>query len=232
MIRIKVLWLFSFICTLSFSSSIAAATTNQLNAVKEAAVEEVSRTVTAPVNGKMVIRAGNVDSRVKLTNCPEPLKTQIPGRQTIKTSATVLVTCLADNWQLYVPVKIRILSPVVTAARPLDRGVALSAADLVVQMVDVGFQRGQTYTDKSSLIGSRVKRTVGIGQPIQGTDICMVCRNDEVYINAASGPINITAKGTALSDGALGDRIKVRNSKSRRIVDATITAVGEVKVSF
>ncbi|MFD2180284.1 flagellar basal body P-ring formation chaperone FlgA [Veronia pacifica] len=231
MIRIRTLWLISFVL-LSFSSSIAAATTNQLVAVKQAAQQEVARSIDKPLNGQMIIRAGNIDSRVKLTDCPEPLKTQIPGRQTIKTSATVLVTCLADNWQLYVPVKIRVLSPVVTASRPLDRGVALTAADMTVQMVDVGFQRGQTYTQKEALVGSRVKRTVGIGQPIQGTDICMVCRSDEVVINAAGDLINITAKGTAMSDGSLGDRIKVRNSKSKRIVDATITGVGTVTVSF
>ncbi len=72
-----------------------------------------------------------------------------------------------------------------------------------------------------------------MGDAIQGSDICLVCRNDSVLIKAGRSGLNIVTKGTALSDGSLGgEQIRVQNTKSKRIVDGTITGVGEVTVNF
>ncbi|MDD1783298.1 flagellar basal body P-ring formation protein FlgA [Enterovibrio sp. ZSDZ35] len=215
-----------------FSSIIAAAPANQLQAVKDAAESFVETLITAPEHGKLEVQAGHLDSRLTLSNCPSELKTTVPGRQSLNKSVTVMVRCEEDDWQVYVPVQIKLLTPIIVAKRPLDRGVTLTNEDLIIQLVEARFQRGQTYTDADIIIGSRIKRNVGIGEPVQGNDICMVCRNDEVIITASGSGLNIIAKGSALSDGALGEQIKVRNSKSNRIVDATITAVGRVDVKF
>ncbi|CZF80330.1 flagellar basal body P-ring biosynthesis protein FlgA [Grimontia celer] len=228
----RLVWLFIGTFLYSFSSIIAAAPSSQLDAVKEAAQAHVESLITPPEYGKLEVQAGNLDSRLQLSHCPSPLVTDVPGRQSLNKSVTVMVSCKEDGWQVYVPVQIKLLTPVVVARRPLDRGMTIAADDLIVQLVDARFQRGQTYTDGSTIVGSRIKRVVGIGEPISGNDICMVCRNDEVIITASGSGLNIIAKGTALSDGALGEQIKVRNRKSNRIVDGTITAVGQVIVKF
>ncbi|MCC4798968.1 flagella basal body P-ring formation protein FlgA [Enterovibrio norvegicus] len=228
--RLACLFIGTFL--IGFSSIIAAAPANQLEAVKVAAEEYVTTLITPPAQGELNVQAGNLDARLRLSNCPSPLDVSVPGRQSLNKSVTVMVTCEEDDWQVYVPVQISLLTPVVVAKRPLDRGVMLTNDDLTVQLVDARFQRGQTYTEVSTVVGSRIKRVVGIGQPVQGNDICMVCRSDEVVITATGSGLNIIAKGTALSDGALGEQIKVRNSKSNRIVDATITSVGQVIVKF
>lgn len=44
----------------------------------------------------------------------------------------------------------------------------------------------------------------------------MVCRNDSVIIKAVKGELSIITKGTALGDGALGDKVNVKNDKSIR----------------
>lgn len=228
--RLACLFIGTFL--IGFSSIIAAATANQLEAVKVAAEEYVTTLIIPPAQGELNVQAGNLDSRLRLSNCQSPLDVSVPGRQSLNKSVTVMVTCNEDDWQVYVPVQISLLTPIVVAKRPLDRGVMLTSDDLTIQLVDARFQRGQTYTDVSTVVGSRIKRVVGIGQPVQGNDICMVCRSDEVVITATGNGLNIIAKGTALSDGALGEQIKVRNSKSNRIVDATITSVGQVIVKF
>ena len=63
-------------------------------------------------------------------------------------------------------------------------------------------------------------------------DICLVCRNDSVLIRAGQSGLAIVTTGKALSDGAIGDEIRVQNSKSKRIIDGVITAVGEVSVKY
>ncbi|WP_102504703.1 flagellar basal body P-ring formation chaperone FlgA [Salinivibrio kushneri] len=228
----KISRLFIVVWLTSFSISIAAATVSQIEAVQEAAEAHVADIISLPKNGELNIAAGNLDSRMRLTDCPVPLDTKVPGRQQINTSVTVMVSCDRDNWQVYIPVKIELMTPSVVAKRPLNRGMTIASKDVAVQMVNSRFQRGHTYTQPARLIGSKVKRTVGIGEPISSNDVCAVCRNDDVLITAQGNGLNIVAKGTALSDGALGEQIKVKNNKSNRIVDATISAVGEVTVNF
>lgn len=227
----KILILIYSIATF-FSSIIAAASINQIQEVKDTAKRYVETLITPPTHGTLNVVSGHVDSRLSLTNCPSALKSTIPGRQSLNKSVTVLIHCEEDNWQVYIPVEIRLMTPIIVAKRPLDRGVTLKERDLIIQMVDSRFQRGQTYTNISDLIGARIKRVVGIGKPIQGNDICIVCRNDEVLIKASNNGLNILTKGTALSDGGLGEQIKIRNNKSKRIVDATITSVGHVSIKF
>lgn len=215
-----------------FSSIIAADPASQLQAIKEAAESYVETLISSPTHGKLTVKAGHLDSRLRFTNCPSALLTTIPGRQSLNKSVTVLVRCEEDEWQIYIPVEIRLMTPIVVAKRSLGRGVTVNESDVMIQLVDARFQRGRTYTDTATLIGARIKRVVGIGEPIQGNDICMVCRNDEVLISATKNGLQIIAKGSALSDGALGEQIKVRNNKSNRIVNATISAVGRVDIKF
>ncbi len=200
--------------------------------VQHTAEEYVKTIVDSPPKGQLTVKAANLDSRLKLTICPVPLESSVPGKQSLTGNITVLVSCRSESWQVYVPVRIQLLLPRVVATKPLARGVVLSSSDLVVQMVETRFQRGVVFEHPQQIIGSKVKRNVNMGDAIQGSDICLVCRNDSVLIKAGRSGLNIVTKGTALSDGSLGEQIRVQNTKSKRIVDGTITGVGEVTVNF
>ncbi len=210
----------------------AYANTDPFSAVRQSAEEFVSSVVEEPALGKLKIEAGYIDPRLRLTVCPTPLKAVIPGKQKLNSTVTVQVSCPDHSWQVYVPVAIKLFTPVVVARRPLDRGMILLPDDLSIQLVESRLQRGQSFDDISDIAGARTKRSVGMGQPISGFDVCVVCRNDEVIIRANGEGLNIITKGTALSDGGIGEQIKVRNSRSRRIVDAIVTGIGEVSVNF
>ncbi|MCW8328155.1 flagellar basal body P-ring formation protein FlgA [Photobacterium sp. SDRW27] len=215
-----------------FSTIVSATPQATLDMVQHTAVEYVKNIIDTPPKGELTIKAANLDSRLKLTPCSAPLKSTIPGKQSLSGNVTVLVSCEPNNWQVYVPVRTRLLLPRVVAAKPLARGVVLSAPDLAVSMVETRFQRGVVFELPQQIIGSKVKRAVNMGEAIQGNDICLVCRNDSVLIKAGGGGLNIVTKGTALSDGSLGEQIRVQNTKSKRVVDGIITGVGEVTVNF
>jgi len=215
-----------------FSTIVSATPQTTLEMVQYTAEEYVKKIIDIPTKGKLTINAANLDSRLKLTTCSAPLNSSIPGKQSLSGNITVLVSCEPENWQVYVPVRTQLLLPRVVAATPLARGVVLSAPDLTIRMVEIRFQRGVVFDDPRQIIGSKMKRTVNMGEPIQGNDICLVCRNDSVQIKAGGGGLNIITKGTALSDGSLGEQIRVQNTKSKRVVDGIITGVGEVTVNF
>ncbi|UXI00606.1 flagellar basal body P-ring formation chaperone FlgA [Photobacterium sp. TY1-4] len=200
--------------------------------VQHTAEEYVKTIVDKPSKGQLTVKAANLDSRLKLSHCAAPLDVSVPGKQSLSGNITVLVRCPTDDWQVYVPVQTQLLLPRVVAIKPLARGAVLTGADLDVRLVEARFQRGVLFDAPEQIIGSKVKRNVNIGEAIEGNDICLVCRNDVVLIKAGHSGFNVITKGTALSDGSLGEQIRVQNSKSKRIVDGVITGVGEVTVRF
>jgi len=56
----------------------------------------------------------------------------------------------------------------------------------------------------------------------------LVGRGDKVTITFNEGPLILTAKGVALESGAKGDYIRIKNIKSSRTIDATVTAQNQV----
>ncbi|CSB03551.1 flagellar basal body P-ring biosynthesis protein FlgA [Vibrio cholerae] len=82
------------------------------------------------------------------------------------------------------------------------------------------------------MIGAKIKKNIRVGDVIEQNDVCIVCRNESVVIRAGKSGMSITTKGTAMSDGVVGEQIKVKNDKSNRIIDAQVSGVGEVTVAF
>ncbi|WP_192867847.1 flagellar basal body P-ring formation chaperone FlgA [Thaumasiovibrio subtropicus] len=205
---------------------------NILNLVQQLAENYVEEQVMLPDYGELNIQATQLDSRLRLSECQVPLEPSIPGRQNLTHSVNVLIRCPQPTWQIYVPVRIHVKMPLVVATRPLGRGEVIQASDVQVSMTESRFQRGMTYNETELVVGAKVRRGLNPGEIIKGNDICLVCRNDTVRIIAAGGGLNIITPGKALSDGLLGEQIKVQNNKSRRVIDGRITGVGEVSVDF
>ncbi|WP_442957414.1 flagellar basal body P-ring formation chaperone FlgA [Photobacterium sp. S4TG1] len=217
---------------LNFSINVSAMPISQQSLIQQTAADIVKRSLTPSDFGNVNITAATLDSRLQFSTCSSPLVATIPGKQNLSGNVTVLVRCNSENWQLYVPVNVQQTLPQVIATTHLGRGALLSHANVKIAMVESRFQRGVSFNDPQQLIGSKVKRTIKVGDVIQANDICLVCRNDSILIRAGQTGLAIVTTGKALSDGAIGDEIRVQNSKSKRIIDGVITAVGEVSVKY
>ncbi|QJU57442.1 flagellar basal body P-ring formation protein FlgA [Sphingomonas sp. AP4-R1] len=58
----------------------------------------------------------------------------------------------------------------------------------------------------------------------------LVKRGDAIVIAVRSGALLITAHGKALSDGAMGDRVRVTNDATRRTLQAVVEGPARVKI--
>ncbi|MFC3022397.1 flagellar basal body P-ring formation chaperone FlgA [Vibrio zhugei] len=217
---------------LFFSTNVLSATVQQIKSIQHAAEQHVLNTVDAPRGGKVSAVAADIDRRVYATQCPQPLQTSSSSHNGSASHITVLVECAADNWKLYVPVKLTLRVPMVTAATSLARGQIITSQNISISMEDMLRFRRQSFSVPDMLFGAKVKRSLQVGDVITQNDVCIICRNDTVIIHAGSGGMSITTKGTALSDGILGEQIKVKNNKSNRIIDAKVSGVGKVLVQF
>lgn len=215
-----------------FSFFVHSATESQLEQIKTAAEQHILATVEQPGGGELSVSSANIDSRIKATDCPKPLSTSASTTSSTRSNINVLVECPDDSWQVYVPVRISVSVPMIVSTRQLGRGEIISASDVTTSMIELQRFRKEGFSDYDQVVGSKLKRSVRLGDVVERNDVCVVCRNEKVTIKAAKAGMTITTQGTALQDGASGDQVRVKNDKSQRIIDGIVTDIAEITINF
>ncbi len=184
--------------------------------------------------GRFEINIGYLDTRLRLQQCAAALEVfPAPGSRT--TGHTTLgVRCPGPKpWKLYLPVAIKVYQPVVTATHAMARGALLTENDIQLEEKEIS-RLGYGYvSDPAQAVGKALRRSVTPGTvltPNAMTAPRVVERGQTVVIVATGGGIEVRMAGEALSDGALNDRIRVRNTKTRRIVEGVVSSPGVVQV--
>lgn len=173
------------------------------------------------------------DSRLRLAACAQPLEAFLPNQSKLIGSTTIGVRCDSPKaWTLYVTAQIRVYDKIAVTAAPLKRGDALQGSD--VQMVDYDvsqLDRGY-YSSLDDLNGLILRRALSSGTPLTPSMLVapkLVKRGETVTLVVDSASLQIRASGTALSDGHKGEQIRVRNERSKQIVEGIVTAAGTVE---
>ncbi len=186
-----------------------------------------------PLDAQADVKAGTIDERLPLTRCEDALTISLPARMEIRRNTTVYLKCEGDkSWDLYLPVRVSIQKPYVTVAVPIAKGDILSEPMLTLAYQDQTLIRGDYLTDPTALIGVRSKRELKPGQPIRLTQVCVVCKGDQVTLSAENSSMQIKTMARALQDGSFGDMIRLVNTRSGRTVQGQVSAVGSVIVTF
>jgi len=234
-IRPTILMLF-FLLTLSNS---ATSQTDQQNESHAAIISAVQRFIEdqnkANQNSKFTIHIGRLDSRLQLNACDLALETYLAPGGKLSGKTSVGVRCSSPNkpWALYIPVTVNIISNIYKTVRPLARGRIIQEQDIVSVEYNLSRLNYGYFRNKENLIGKKVKRRLKQGQvitPNQVTEPLMVKRGEKVSLIAKSSNFAIRMNGKAMMNGMFGDRIRVKNISSRRIIEGTVTRNGEVTV--
>jgi len=118
-------------------------------------------------------------------------------------------------------------------SRRLLPGDVIGDAD--VQWLTVPRDRagGDVVTDLEALIGQTVRRSLGPNQPVRSRDIrtpIVVSRGSLVTILLKTPTMSLTAQGRAVTDGGIGEVIRVTNTTSNRVIEATVSGPDLVTV--
>ncbi len=188
----------------------------------------------AAMDGEREVRVGALDPRLRLQACSAPLEAFSVSRATRGNALTVGVRCTAPQpWTIYVSARVIYRGPVVVAARALARGTVLTEHDLRVARKDVSAAPAGVLTDPGQAVGRRLRRPVAAGATLTSAlleTVPVIERGQRVDLVAGSGALMVRMTGRALMDGAAGQRIRVRNVKSRKVVEGTVDPAGFVRV--
>ncbi|WP_286265330.1 flagellar basal body P-ring formation chaperone FlgA [Thalassotalea atypica] len=173
-----------------------------------------------------------IDPRVTIKPCFSELSANIPENHNSR-NVNVEISC-ADStpWSLYIPARVKIMSPVVVALTAIDKGSLLTGDNIGVKFIDEKKIRGEKLTSTVELIGAKSRRNLSSGSAISRRNICVVCKGDSVTIEAHSAALSIRTAGVAMMNGYVGDKIKVKNERSGKLVNARISGLNSVKINL
>ena len=178
-------------------------------------------------NDILLNQSREVDIRIRRLS-DRPLRGPTVLRMVIATQERTLQ-------EMSVTADVRWFRPVLTATRGMLRGEELTAEMVELDERDVTRGRDGFFTDIAELDGLRTRRRVRPGDLLtqKHTErIPVVLRGGEITMVVETENLRISALGTALQDGGIGDRIRVRNADSGKVVYGEVIDPGVVRIGL
>lgn len=182
---------------------------------------------------KAEIKVNNLDSRLRLAKCDQDLSLILKDPSKSGGNVNVEVSCKGGTqWTILVPALARVHRPVAIANRNLARGEVITENDLATEVKDVSnFRMGFALTP-DALIGKETKFAINKGEAFRNSALAaplVIRRGDTVSMESTVGDISVRTNGTAISDGRIGQQIRVKNLQSARVINVRVVASGKVQ---
>ena len=181
-----------------------------------------------------------IDARQSLQVPPGSVSFQItPPRHTDWLGAVPFyVTVKVDGQsirRLHVATYIEVWNDVVLSAKPLGRGQPIGEADIQVRKMDLARVPVNAVLDSRQVIGRRTNRAIAANSIFRNDMVeipPLVRKGDLVQVVAESDMLRITTRGIARENGGKGERIRVKNLRSKKTIYAQVVDANLVRVDF
>ncbi|MGM1041245.1 MULTISPECIES: flagellar basal body P-ring formation chaperone FlgA [Stenotrophomonas maltophilia group] len=170
-----------------------------------------------------------VADALRLPICGSALQVQPTANTTVEVSCPD-----AGGWRLFVPVKVRRNQTVLVLNRGIGTGETLTAADITTAQRDAARIAGAVLSDPNAAIGRVARRPLQAGALLSNNDLVvqrLIKRGDNVSLVSRRGSVEVRIAGRAMGDAGENERVSVENLSSRRIVQGTVDAAGDVIVA-
>jgi flagella basal body P-ring formation protein FlgA len=200
------------------------------------AVESYVAAQTLDMDASRSIEVGNLDTRVRLARCEEGLRVFFAPGSHNGSRRTVGVSCTGTKpWTIYVSARITRRGPVLVATRNLPRGAVIQASDLTTEERNIEESPSGYLTNPTEALGKRASRPLRLGLPLTAGSleaVPVIARGQRVWLLAESRALTVRMSGTALETGAPGDRIRVQNNESKKVVQGLVGDDGFIRVGI
>lgn len=115
----------------------------------------------------------------------------------------------------------------------LHRGDMIEEADIAFENIPEHRLRKDTILSADELIGNSPRRVISENRPVRSSEVehpQIVTKGDLIQVRFLAGTMTIQTMGEALDTGAKGDTIRIRNTDSNIVVQATIAQPGMADV--
>ncbi|MBL4743371.1 MAG: flagellar basal body P-ring formation protein FlgA [Cycloclasticus sp.] len=182
------------------------------------------------------IEISDIDQRLKLKKCSTDFKIKLTQDHVKPGKNTLSVRCHSSTpWRIFMTAKVKIFTSILVAKKSLNKGHILQKNDLKLQRTQLTSVRSGYLINVDQAINKVLKRRLNNGDVIRVNNLSkpiLIKKGDAITIMARSNGFNISMKGIALTAGSKGDKIKVKNTRTKRIIQGTIFDTQTVKVNI
>lgn len=182
------------------------------------------------------VEATALDERLRLPACSKPPSAFMPQGNNGRGAITVGVRCEAPvAWTLYVPVRISQSMQVLVLNRSLGRGEIVTADMLSLQARDTAALPYGYLSNLSDALGKTLKRPMIAGSVLSPDAIeaqRIIKRGQLVTVFSRVGGLEVRAQGTALSDAGQGERLRVENKSSHRVIEGVVRSADTIEIAM
>ena len=216
---------FVILAMLSISSQTHAKETHSLDDIARTA-HDFALKESESLGENIEVVVGQLDPRLRLHQCTIPLEAFRQNYEVRRSISTVGVRC-NDNkpWSLYVPVSVKSFKKVAILKHAIVRNTIIKEEDIVLEKRNVNRLTSGYFDTAEQLIGKIVTQNLSSGAVLTRHHVkaaTAVNRGQSVTLIARNSVIEVRMKGVAMSKGAIGERIKVKNTNSERIIEGII----------
>ncbi|MCG8325016.1 MAG: flagellar basal body P-ring formation protein FlgA [Thiotrichales bacterium] len=167
-----------------------------------------------------------LDPRLRLSRCQIPLEAWYPQQGRRAGNITVGIRCTDERpWSIYVPVSVNYFAEVVVANRPLQRGAIITAEDVRLERKNLSFRADNHISSIEEVIGRELVHSLQLGHVLSNRNLklpVIIKRGQRVTLLARTDSFEVQMEGEAMMDGVAGQYIKVRNSRSKRVIQGQV----------
>jgi flagella basal body P-ring formation protein FlgA len=183
-----------------------------------------------------VIKVSNLDPRLKLARCKEPLTGFLPAGGHLVGNTTIGVRCSgASPWTIYVPASVKVMRDVLITTRPILRDSTISNDDIRFEERDITAGGNSYIFSSKHVVGKIAKHALPAATVLTPSMLdkpLLVHRGQQVIILAKGPGLEVRMAGTALMDGAEGQIIRAKNKLSKRTVEGQVIQPGIIRVNM
>ncbi len=198
------------------------------------AAESAALALVAPRDRTVIAKATALDARLRFPACAMPLATRIDSPRGAASRLLVRVSCGAPApWNVFVPVQIESDAEVLVMLRQRSRGETVAADDVRPERRRISGISENYVKSTDSLSGYRLRRTMPAGALVEREALepaFTVLRGSAVTLVADAGGYRVESEGRALADAAPGQRVRVQNLTSLKIVEGVADNRGVVRI--
>ena len=178
----------------------------------------------------------NLDSRLRLKACPEALEIEFAQRLKIHGNTALRIKCpLKPGWKIHLPVRVDLYDDVLVSAKPLVKGQIIDESSVTLQKQNISRLNYGYYAKQAALGQLQVRRNLTRGTVLTPSNLVprlLVRSGQQVTLLLAYKGIQIKSSGLALRSASLGERVKVRNSQSGKVVEGVVSGESQVRISI
>lgn len=203
---------------------------------KQYVTDFVSQNISHTENETIEVSITQLDENFKLPSCESDVKASFTKESAPAQSNAILLSCkTSPQWDMYIPISIRLFTDVLSTKRLISSGETITEADITWSKQDINRLNDGYFKDKSEVVGLRANHAMQAGTTISKKSlkqVAVVKRNQTINLMLKHGGIEIAMLGIAKSDGFMNDAIRVMNPTTKKIIDAVVTGPNKAEINY